>query len=175
MARLVEPVEAIVVLPEAVMDPIHAHLDEHEEVPGARAQEVLDEREALLRHLVDLVEDALLLIGAELLHVEDVLADELLHLPLERRRVRVGALRVRGEEAGHHLPVHRPRGVGLGDAHQDHVLAGLRQEIPDTRLLHARRVGDHELLVGVVAAVAEAVEAELPRSCWRACWTRRAR
>ena len=80
-------------LPEAVVDAVDAHLDHHEEVPGLRAEEVVGEREAAVGHLVELPEQVVLVLGPEVRAVEQVLADDLLDLLPEHRRVRVLARR----------------------------------------------------------------------------------
>ncbi len=71
------------------MDAVGAHLDHEEEIPRARLEQVLGELEALLGHLLDLGEEAVLVVGAEVLDVDHVVADELLDLVLQLGRVRV--------------------------------------------------------------------------------------
>ena len=83
---------------------------------GFVASEVLGEREAPVGHLVDLPQEVLLVVGAEVLRVEEVLADDLCDLVLERRRVRVLRVERRREEAPHHDAVQRLRRVAPGDA-----------------------------------------------------------
>ena len=58
-------------------------------VHGFVSSEVLGEREPAVGHLVDLAQEVLLVVGAEVLRVEEVLADDLRDLVLERGRVRV--------------------------------------------------------------------------------------
>ena len=76
-AGLVLAVLGVHVLPEAVMDPVGAHLDEGEELPRLRREEVVGEPEALVGHLVDLPQEVVLVVGAEVRAVEEVLADDL--------------------------------------------------------------------------------------------------
>ncbi len=151
------------VAPEAVVDAVDAHLDQHEEIPGARAEEVLGEPEVLVGLVVDALEEPRLVRGAEVLDVEHVAPGHLLDLGLERRRVGVLAPGRGREEAAHHLAVHRRRRVGLRHAEHDRVQAGLPEPIPEARHLHLRRGRECVAVVGVVLAVAEAVGAELAR------------
>ncbi len=84
--RLVLSVLGIHVLPEAVVHAVGAHLDHREERPRLRLEEVLREREAPVGHLVHLPQEVLLVVRAEVLRVEEVLADDLRDLVLERCR-----------------------------------------------------------------------------------------
>ncbi len=69
-------------LPESVVDPVDADLDEHEEVPGLPGDEPFHDLEPLLGHGVDLVEDLVPVLGPEN-DIEDVRAEPLLDLALE--------------------------------------------------------------------------------------------
>ena len=83
-------------------------------VHGFVSSEVLGEGEAPVGHLVDLPQEVLLVVRAEVLRVEEVLADDVCDLVLERRRVGVLALERRREEAADHDAVERPRRVAAG-------------------------------------------------------------
>ena len=111
------------------------------------------------------VEQAVLVLGAEVLDVDHVVADDLLDLVLQLGRIRVAARpRVGGQEARDHLAVDAARRVGLRDAEHDHVALPRREDVPDAGHAHGARVGELELVVRVVAPVAEAVEAERARA-----------
>ena len=161
VARHVLAVLRVHHLPEAVVHAVDAHLDHGEELPRPRVEQVLGEGEAPVGHLVDLAQEVVLVVRAEVADVEEVLADRLLDLPLEHGRERVLAVDRRGQEAADHDPVERARRVGARDAEDDRGLAGARGEVPEARLLDRRRVGDEEVVVGVVGAVAEAVDAQV--------------
>ena len=159
VARLVLAVLGVHELPESVVHAVHAHLDHDEELPRLRDQEVLGEREAAVRHLVDLPQEVVLVLGAEIAHVQDVLADHLLDLALQHRRERVRTVRRRRQEAAHHDAVQRSRRKRSRHPEDDGGLAGAGRVVPQPRLLDRRRVGDEEGVVGVVGAVTEAVDA----------------
>ena len=89
-------VELVQVLPEAVMHPVDAHLDHREELPGLRLEQVLGEPEALVGHLVDLPQQVVLVVGAEVRAVEQVLADDLLDLAGAAAAGRCSCSRVEG-------------------------------------------------------------------------------
>ena len=90
--RLVLAVLGVHVLPEAVVHPVWAHLDHREELPRLRRKQVVGELEPPVRHLVHLPQEIVLVVGAEVLAVEQVFANHLLDLPPQDWRVRVLAL-----------------------------------------------------------------------------------
>ena len=139
------------------------HLDHREQLPRPRLEQVLGEREAAVGHLVELLEQPGLVLRAEVLHVEHVLADDVGHLVLEARRVRVRALDRRREEARDQRAAQRPRRVRAGDADDDRGAARPPDEIPEPRRLDGAAVGDEPPVVRVVGAVAKAVDAEVAR------------
>ena len=163
VARLVLSVLGIHVLPEPVVHAVGPHLDHREERPRLRREEVLGEREAAVGHLVHLPEEVLLVVRTEVLRVEEVLADDLGDLVLQRRRVGVLRVERRREEAPHHDAVERLRRVAAGDGEDDRRAARAGDEIPEPRLLDRGRHRDEPAVVGVVRAVPEAVDAEVPR------------
>ena len=99
VAGLVLAVLGVHELPEAVVDAVVAHLHHREQLPRPRREQVLGEPEAPVGHLVELLEQPRLVLRAEVLHVEQVLADDVGDLVLEAGRVRVRALDRRREEA----------------------------------------------------------------------------
>ena len=162
-ARHVLAVGRVHVLPEAVVDAVGAHLDHGEELPRLRAQEVLGELEALVGHLVDLAQEVVLVLRAELRAVEEVLADDVLDLVAQGRRERVLRLRRGRQEARDHDAVERPHGERARHAQHDAAQPAPPDDVPQARLLDGGAVGDEEAVVGVVGAVAEAVDAEVAR------------
>ena len=110
VARLVEHVLRIVVLPEAVVHAVEADLDELEVVPLRVLQEVPHDLEMLAAHRVDLVLEPLLVAGAKSLDVDRILADQRGDLRLRRGRMRVDVRGgVGGEKAAHADAVHLAR------------------------------------------------------------------
>ena len=105
--RLVLAVLRIHELPEAVMHAVGPHLDHREERPRLRLEQVLGQSEPAVGHLVDLAQEVLLVVRAEVLRVEEVLADDLRDLVLQRRRVRVLRVERRRQEAPDHHAVQR--------------------------------------------------------------------
>ena len=69
--------------PEAVVHAIDAHLHEHEEVPVLLLEQVHGDLVPPGVHLVHLAQQVVLVLGAEVLHVEHVVADQRLHLGLQ--------------------------------------------------------------------------------------------
>ena len=158
---LVLAVLGVHVLPEPVVHPVWPHLDHGEQRPRLRRSEVLGEREAPVGHLVDLTQQVVLVVRAEVLRVEDVLADDLCDLVSKPCRIGVLALERRREKARDHDPVERPRRIGARDGENDRRAAGARHEIPQSRLLDRRRHGDEPAVVRVVRTVPEPVDAEV--------------
>ena len=72
MVGLVLRMGGVEVAPERVVDPVDADLDHHEEVPRPRVEQVPGDREVLLGHLVDLGEDPVAVVTAEVAHVDAV-------------------------------------------------------------------------------------------------------
>ena len=161
--RHVLAVGRIHVLPEAVVDAVRAHLDHCEELPRLGAQEVIGELEAPVGHLVDLAQEVVLVLRAELGAVEEVLAHDVLDLVAQGGWERVLGLRRGRQEARDHDAVERPDGEGARHAQHDAAHAAPSEDVPQPRLLDGRPVGDEEAVVGVVGAVAEAVDAQVAR------------
>ena len=159
--RLVAVVELVQVLPEAVVHAVEPDLDEREQLPRLRLEQVLGEPEALVGHLVDLPQQVVLVLGAEVRAVEEVLAHDLLDLAGEQRRVREAALARRRQEAADHDAVQRPRRVRARHADHDRRLSVARCHVPEARRVNRRAVGDDEVVVRVVGAVPEAVDPEI--------------
>ena len=70
------------ITPEGMVDPVHAHVDHHEEVAAAAVEQSMADGEALLGHRVDVPQDLLLVVGAEVRHVRE---EPALDPPLDRR------------------------------------------------------------------------------------------
>ena len=121
--------------------------------------------EALLRHLLDLGEEAILPLGAEALDVDHVAADETLDLLLDLRRIRVlASLRIRSEEARNHDAVDAADWKGLRDAEDDYRPPTEGEDVPHAGHAHGAGVGEGQRIVGVVAPVAEPIKAERART-----------
>jgi len=88
---------------------------------------VLDHPMVLVRQGVDLFEQIGLVFGAELGHIEHVLAvDQRFDLGFERRRIGVLAAGAWGQKAGDHAAADRGDGIGLGHAGDHHIPARAR-------------------------------------------------
>jgi hypothetical protein len=141
-----------------VVHAVEADLDELEVVPLGLLHEVADDLEVLAAHRVDLVAEPGLVVGPEPLDVDGELADELLDLGADSRRMRVHILgRVGREEAADGDAVDLARGK-RGDADDDRLLPLAGDLVPDGQLADGAGVDDPEALVGVVDAVAEPVD-----------------
>ena len=82
---LVQDVLGVVVLPEAVLEPVQADLDELEVIPLLVPEEVPHDLEVLAAHGVDLVLEPGLVVGPEVLDVDRIRTDEPLDLALRAR------------------------------------------------------------------------------------------
>ena len=163
--RLVQAMLRVEKAPEAVVDAIGAHLDHEEEVPRPGLEKVLGDLEALLRHLLDLGQEAILLPRCGSLDVDHVAADETLDLLLDLRRIGVlASLRVRSEEARNHDAVDAADRIGLRDAEDDYRPPTEGEDVPHAGHAHGAGVGEGERIVGVVAPVAEPIKAERART-----------
>ena len=92
----------VVVFPEAVMDPVQPDVDEVEIVPLLGREQVPHHLELGAAHGEDLVAEPGLVVGAETLHVDRVVADELADLVRKLGRVREDILVGIGrQEAAH--------------------------------------------------------------------------
>jgi hypothetical protein len=122
---------------------------------------VLREREATIRHLVHLAEKVILVVCSEVLRVEDVLPHDVRDLVLEAGGIRVATLERRRQEAADHDAVQRSGREGAGNAEDDRRPTGPGHEVPEPRRLDRGARRDEASVVGVVRAVAEAVDAEI--------------
>src|SRR5579885_3190303 len=123
---LVPVVRRVVELPQAVMNAVGSHLHEHEEIPVLLHEPAFDQLEAFFGHGVNLAQQVILVLGAKIRHVDQVIAHDGLDLPHSGSRIGVGFIRIfrgRGEEAADLNAVHRLRGVGLRHANGDDFLA----------------------------------------------------
>ena len=161
VALLVLAMAGVAEFPEGVVEAVGAHLDHHEEVPRARAQQVARHGEVLLGHPVNLLQDALFFFRAEVFHVQPVGPELLGEFRLEAGRVGELGLGAGGQKATHQAAVHRPRRVGPRHRQQDHLLARSPQDVPDAVFPHGGRVGNRQPVVAMVLAIAEAVDAQL--------------
>ncbi len=163
VARFVEVVLPVHVLPESVVDAIDPDLDEHEQVPGLGLDEPLHDLEALVGHGVDLAQDLVAVLRAED-DVEDVGPEPLLDLRLEAGRPGRFLPRPRGrDEAGDEVPGHGIGRVARRHADEGACPARFADVVPEALLFDRLRVGDPHLVVGIARAVAEAVEPQPSR------------
>jgi hypothetical protein len=107
IARHVFRMDGIHAAPEAVMDTVYPHLDEHEEVPGLGLHQVLRHDKLLFRLGIDPTQQSLLIGGTKILDVEQVAAGDALDLVLQLGGVGVLPLGRWREKVGHHIAVDR--------------------------------------------------------------------
>src|SRR5579883_386374 len=86
----------IVILPHTMMNAVGSHLDKHEEVPILLNQPLFDQFEALFSHRINLAQQVVLVIGAEIGHIHQVFADNGFDLLHGGGRIGVWSLRIRG-------------------------------------------------------------------------------
>ena len=109
----------IVVFPETVVHPVDADFDELEIIPFERGHQVPDHLEVLPRHVVNLIAEPFLVVGAEALYVHRILAHQTVDLLPHAGRVGViVSLGVGGHEAPHVDTVHLARWIA--GRHADH-------------------------------------------------------
>src|SRR5581483_2621931 len=161
--NLVFMMGGIVELPHAVMDAVGSHLDEHEEIPVFFRDPLLDQLKTLFGHGVNLAQQVIFVVSAEVGNIYQVVAHRRLDLLHDGRGIGIGSLSVfRGgrQEATYLNAVDRFGGIGLRYAHRNHFFACARQHIPDAVGLHRVGVRQHMLLIRMIAAIAETIEAQ---------------
>ena len=138
----------IVVLPETVVHAVETDLDELEVVPLHAGHEMTHDPEMLARHVVDLVLQPGLVVGAEALDVHRVLTDQPRDLVLHRSRRGVVVLRGVGrEKAADADAVDLSRRKARRHA-DDHGLApGRAERIPNRRRGDRRGIHRAERIV----------------------------
>ncbi len=165
VARLVERVGGIPVLPEHVVEAIRRDLTQHEEVPRLLDRQLAPDPEASLGHLEHLVQCDVVSRPTEVRDVEDVvvalseLADD---LGLELGGIGPGLGRGRGQEASDPPSGERPRRRERrrnADQQRSHPFGA--EHVPDRGLLHGVGRRDRQSLVAGVLAVAKAVDPQL--------------
>ena len=146
------------------MDAVHAHVHEHEQVPGLSVHQVVNDLEVLGGHLVDLLQQPALVLGAKVLHVEHVrlAAEQRGDAIFQRGGPAPPGAAGRRQEAADADTMKRLHRIGLRHADQDRTSAGAAQHVPHAIHVHRQTGGNAHPLVRSVGAVAEAVEAELP-------------
>src|SRR5579859_4711156 len=86
----------VMILPKAVMNAVGTHLNKHEEVPILFHNPLFDELKTLLSHGVNLTEQVILIIGTEVWHIHQILANGGRYFLHHRRGIGVGPLRIGG-------------------------------------------------------------------------------
>ncbi len=94
-ARFMLAVAGVEIFPEAVMHPVRPDLHHHEEIPGLGAEQVFCHAEPLGGHVIDLLQQQLLILGPEIVHVEQVRAYQPVHFFLELGGMGIAAAAVR--------------------------------------------------------------------------------
>ena len=159
--RLVQDVLGVVVLPEPVVDPVQPDVDEVEIVPLLGLEQVAHDLELSPAHGEDLVAEPGLVVGAEALDIDRVVAHQLADLVRELGRMSEDVLvGVGRQEAAHGEPVDPARGISRRHADDDRPLPLAGELVPDGRLGDRPRRGDPQARVGMIDPVAEAVDAE---------------
>ncbi len=155
-------VARVEVVPEAVVDAVHADVDEVEVVPVLVFEEVMDDFPLLATHFEYLFFEALLVVGAEVGDVDGIVtAGDLDDLGFQLGGM--GELVFGGvgsEEAADADAVDLARGEVGRDADDDGLFAFAGEVVPDGHGLDGGGVGELEISVAVVSAVAKAVDAE---------------
>ncbi len=141
------------------MDTVEADLHEHEEAPLPGPHQVLYHLEVLLGHVVDVLDEAGLVVDPEL-DVDGVIPDEVFDLLPQLLGVGVVAVRVRGDEASDKAAINGEGGVAGGHPHEARPAPDIRDVVPDPLFLYPPGGRDPDVGIRVLPAVAEAVEAE---------------
>src|SRR5712691_8170201 len=126
-------VGGIMVLPEAVMNAVRAHFNEHEEVPVFFRDPFFHEFKAFLGHCVNLTQQILFILCAKIWHVHQVFADCSVDLLHDGSRISVGSfgiLRRGGKETSYLDTIDGFWWICLGNANRDDFLASTREDIP---------------------------------------------
>ncbi len=70
------------IVPQRMVDAVHAHLHDHEEVPVFRSQEMTRELEALAGHFINVSQNLFFVAGSIIAHIQNIFADHLFDLLL---------------------------------------------------------------------------------------------
>src|ERR1700733_10398075 len=144
------------------MDAVRPHFDHHEEVPGPRLEEMFRHGKPLRGHLINLTKQPFFLVGAKALDVNHVIPNQALHLWTEGVRIGVLALGSGSQKTTDQMAAQRLYRISRGRPDDDGFFTFAAENIPDRLFRDARRVRQRELAVAVLAAVAEAVNSQLP-------------
>ena len=157
-------VGGIMILPEAVMDPVQANLHALKVVPGLVLQQMPHYLEMLPAHRIDFVAQPIFAIGAESLHVYRIISHQLVDGVPNTGRMRILILlRVGSQEAANRNPVDLARRKRGRHADDDGPSTLARNLIPNRQFLNRLGVDKAQTRIGVIGAVAKAVDAERAR------------
>ena len=145
------------------MKPIGTHLNHCEEIPIFCLNQMTCEFEAFGCHLEELLFQFNTPIRSEVWNIDHVISCDLINFPRQSSWESPLRIAVRCEEAGDHPPWKRFRGVGERHSQNDRFLLCLSQEVPECRHFHGVCVCNRQSIVGVVFAVAKAVNTEFAR------------
>ena len=111
----------VVILPEGVLYPVHADLDEHKEIPGLILYQIFHHLKALLGHLPGAGFKLIPVLGAED-DVKEMLSRQRFDLGLKRGRIGKIPCGVRADKAGDHAALYGIDRVGGRDTHDNTLL-----------------------------------------------------
>src|SRR5450631_3366138 len=121
----------------------------------------MDDLPLLLTHAEDFFFQPVFAVGAEILHVHRILADQFVYFRLERRGMREIILsRVRCEKTSNADAINLARRIIRWHSNNDRPLPFPRQLVPHCQRLDGRGIREAQLFVRMVHAIAEAVHAE---------------
>src|SRR5262249_52369234 len=147
-----------------MLQAIEPDLDALEVVPLGVLEEVPHHGEVLAAHGVDLALEPALVIGAESLDVDGIVADEPFDLAAGLGRMGVAAFRrIGGEEAAAREAVDLAGRIAWRNADDDRTFPLACHLVPEGEFADRAGADDAELVVRVIDPVAEAVNAQRAR------------
>src|ERR1051326_4711438 len=136
---------AIHIFPETVMNAIGAHLDHHKEVPLFILYAMARETKTLIGHGEDLIENAVLLIGAKIVAIENIAFRDALDFGFKIFWIGKIALRAGREKTGDEITIERLGRIGLWHSDHDTFFSLIGKDLPYRRLFDLRGIGDRHL------------------------------
>src|ERR1700730_8390445 len=119
---------------------------------------MLSNGETLVTHGVDIAQDTLFIGGAEVWHIQQVVANPCLYLVRQRRRLGILRLSIGRQKAGYHRTIHRWRWKCPWYSYYPYAPARVAQDIPQARNLYRSAVGNNHALLAAISPVAEPVD-----------------
>src|SRR5689334_2703927 len=147
-----------------MMHAVETDIDKVEVVPLLFSQQPAHHRPLLAAHVENLLLEPVFFIRAKVFHIDRILPHQFVDLRFERGGIskvvfdRVGRKKTTDADA-----IHLAWRIVWRHSHEDRLLAFARQLVPDSERLDGSRVCEGQLVVRMVGAIAESIDAERTR------------